>query len=110
MRDFDVAAEVFIDDPGVAAFHWTVGGAVQALGGVNGRPGPFIADMKPSRRRRRTIQSELFVRYLAPDIETFQIRNECQHSWCASWRRGIRGAGTWSGGAGSPSRGGRGRG
>ena len=39
VRLFDVSAEVLVDDRGVAAFHWTVGGAVDTLGGVHGRPG-----------------------------------------------------------------------
>ena len=38
VRLLDVSAEVLVDDRGVAAFHRTVGCAVDALGGVHGRP------------------------------------------------------------------------
>ena len=38
VRLFDVAAEVLVNDSGVAALHRTLCGAVGALGGVHGRP------------------------------------------------------------------------
>ena len=46
VRLFDVAAEVLVNDSGVAALHRTLCGAVGALGGVHGRPGShsFVTD------------------------------------------------------------------
>ena len=77
---FDVAAEVLVNDSGVAALHRTLCGAVGALGGVHGRPAShsFVTDdrefrkITPEGERSHLICPVSCV--LCPDITYYQSK------------------------------------